>query len=78
VEVVYVREPVISPVNPALHAGIDIGLTTLAAIAQTKRDLRRVFSTVARSSHSIGSTTSAARSSGASWEKRTPVDVWSG
>ena len=36
VEVIYEREPVISRVNPALHAGIDIGLTTLAAIASDK------------------------------------------
>ncbi len=35
-EVVYEREPVMAPVNPALHAGIDIGLTTLAAIASDK------------------------------------------
>jgi putative transposase len=36
VEVVYEREPVIAPVNPAFHAGVDIGLNTLAAIASDK------------------------------------------
>jgi putative transposase len=33
VEVVYERAPVLATVNPALHAGVDIGLTNLATIA---------------------------------------------
>jgi putative transposase len=36
VEVVYERESIPAAVNPALHAGIDIGLTTLATIASDK------------------------------------------
>ena len=36
VEVVYAREPVPTAVNPALHAGVDIGLTNLATRASDK------------------------------------------
>jgi putative transposase len=36
VEVVYEREPVPAAVNPALHAGIDIGLNNLAALTANK------------------------------------------
>jgi putative transposase len=36
VEVVYEREPVPAIVNPALHAGVDIGLNNLATIASDK------------------------------------------
>jgi putative transposase len=36
VEVVYEREPVQAPVNPALHAGVDIGVNNLATIASDK------------------------------------------
>jgi putative transposase len=36
VEVVYEREPVPATVNPALHAGADIGLNNLATIASDK------------------------------------------
>jgi putative transposase len=36
VEVVYEREPVPAPVNPALHAGVDFGVTHLATIASDK------------------------------------------
>jgi putative transposase len=36
VEVVYEREPVPAAVNPALHAGVDIGINNLATIASDK------------------------------------------
>jgi putative transposase len=36
VEVVYEREPVPADVNPALHAGVDLGLNNLATIASDK------------------------------------------
>lgn len=36
VEVVYEREPVLEPVIPALHAGIDIGLNNLAMLTSDK------------------------------------------
>jgi len=36
VEVVYEREPVPAAVNPALYAGIDVGLNTLAALTANK------------------------------------------
>jgi putative transposase len=36
VEVVYEREPASAAVNPALHAGVDIGLNNLATIASDK------------------------------------------
>ena len=36
VEVVYERDVVPAPVNPALHAGVDIGLNNLATIASDK------------------------------------------
>src|SRR5262245_15298735 len=36
VEVVYEREPAQAHVNPALHAGVDIGLNNLATIASDK------------------------------------------
>ena len=36
VEVVYEREPILAAVNPALYAGIDIGLNNLAAITSNK------------------------------------------
>ncbi len=36
VEVVYVRDAIPAPVNPALHAGVDIGLDNLATIASDK------------------------------------------
>src|SRR5260221_5529186 len=36
VEVVYVRNAIPAPVNPALHAGVDIGLANLATIASDK------------------------------------------
>jgi putative transposase len=36
VEVVYEREPVQAAVNPALHAGIDLGVNNLATIASNK------------------------------------------
>jgi len=36
VEVVYEREPIPAAVNPALHAGVDIGLNNLATIASDK------------------------------------------
>jgi putative transposase len=36
VEVVYEREPVPAAVNPALHAGVDLGVTNLATIASDK------------------------------------------
>jgi putative transposase len=36
VEVVYVRNAIPAPVNPALHAGVDIGLDNLATIASDK------------------------------------------
>jgi putative transposase len=36
VEVVYEREPVPAAVNPALHAGVDIGLNHLATLASDK------------------------------------------
>jgi putative transposase len=38
VEVVYEREPVLEPVIPALHAGIDIGLNNLAMLTSDKPD----------------------------------------
>src|SRR5262245_956164 len=36
VEVVYEREPVLAPVNPALQASVDIGVNNLATIASDK------------------------------------------
>jgi IS605 OrfB family transposase len=36
VEVIYEREPVAAAVNPALHAGVDIGLNNLAALTSDK------------------------------------------
>jgi putative transposase len=36
VEIVYEREPVPAPVNPALHAGVDLGVNNLAAITSDK------------------------------------------
>ncbi|HEX6797207.1 MAG TPA: transposase [Ktedonobacterales bacterium] len=38
VEVVYVREPAPTAVNPALHAGVDIGLNNLAVLTSDKPD----------------------------------------
>jgi putative transposase len=38
VEVVYEREPVRAPVDPALHAGVDLGVNNLAAITSDKAD----------------------------------------
>jgi putative transposase len=35
-EVVYEREPILAAVNPALYAGIDVGLNNLAAITSNK------------------------------------------
>ena len=46
-------------VDPALHAGVDIGMDNLAAITSDKPGFVPRVSTVARSSRSTSSTTSA-------------------
>jgi putative transposase len=77
-EVVYDREPVPSAVNPALHAGVDIGVNTLAAIASDKAGFVPALSTVARSSRSTSATTSARQNCRAGWGIPARQPRWSG
>jgi putative transposase len=78
VEVVYEREPTPVAVDPALCAGIGIGLTTLAALPANKAGFVPRLVNGRPVSRSTSATTSARHSCSRSWMPLVPPNRWSG
>jgi putative transposase len=79
VEVIYEQPPIQTAVDPALHAGVDMGLNNLATLTADKPGFvpRIVNGRPVKSSRATSSTTSGARSGKAGWERSAPVGAWS-